>query len=100
MTRCRQKSDISQLLCRAVAAKRPGRVLMHHSGQWSQHCSPKYRRLIDQFGMKASMSRKGNCYDNAPMESFRGTLKQELFHHRKYRTSNLRPPPRPSATPP
>jgi transposase InsO family protein len=36
--------------------------------------------------MKASMSRKGNCYDNAPMESFFGTLKQELVHHRKYRT--------------
>lgn len=36
--------------------------------------------------MKASMSRKGNCYDNAPMESFCGTLKQELVHHRKYRS--------------
>jgi len=36
--------------------------------------------------MTASMSRKGNCYDNAPMESFRGTLKQELVHHRKYST--------------
>jgi transposase InsO family protein len=36
--------------------------------------------------MTASMSRKGNCYDNAPMESFWGTLKQELVHHRRYRT--------------
>jgi transposase InsO family protein len=36
--------------------------------------------------MKASMSRKGNCYDNAPMESFWGTLKQELVHHRRYHT--------------
>lgn len=36
--------------------------------------------------MQASMSRKGNCYDNAPMESFWGTLKQELVHHRRYRT--------------
>jgi putative transposase len=36
--------------------------------------------------MKASMSRKGNCYDNAPMESFWGTLKTELVHHRKYAT--------------
>ncbi len=36
--------------------------------------------------MKASMSRKGNCYDNAPIESFWGTIKQELIHHRKYET--------------
>ena len=36
--------------------------------------------------MKASMSRRGNCYDNAPMESFWGTLKNELIHHRRYRT--------------
>ena len=37
-----------------------------------------------QFGMRASMSRRGNCYDNAPMESFWGTLKNELVHHRRY----------------
>ena len=37
-------------------------------------------------GMLASMSRKGNCYDNAPIESFWGTLKTELMHHRQYRT--------------
>lgn len=39
-----------------------------------------------QFGMRASMSRRGNCYDNAPMESFWGTLKNELVHHRRYAT--------------
>jgi transposase InsO family protein len=42
--------------------------------------------MLDRFGMKASMSRKGNCYDNAPMESFWGILKSELIHHRRYRT--------------
>jgi hypothetical protein len=42
--------------------------------------------LLEQFGMKASMSRRGNCYDNAPMESFWGTLKNELVHHRRYET--------------
>jgi len=41
---------------------------------------------MDRFGLKVSMSGKGNCYDNAPMESFWGTLKQELTHHRRYRT--------------
>jgi len=42
--------------------------------------------MLEQFGMTASMSRKGNSYDNAPMESFWGTLKQELIHHRRYST--------------
>ena len=47
---------------------------------------PRLPEAARQFGMKASMSRKGNCYDNAPMESFWGTLKNELVHHRRYRT--------------
>ena len=43
-------------------------------------------KLLLQFGMVASMSRKGNCYDNAPIESFWGTLKNELVYHRRYST--------------
>jgi len=77
---------VSQSLFRAVTAKRPGSGLIHHSDRGSQYCSYNYQKLLTQFGMKASMSRKGNCYDNAPMESFWGTLKQELVHHRRYRT--------------
>jgi putative transposase len=42
--------------------------------------------LLEQFGMKASMSRRGNCYDNAPMESFWASLKKEQVHHRRYAT--------------
>jgi putative transposase len=80
------KSLISQSLFRAVAAKRPEKGLIHHSDRGSQYCSYEYRELLDQFGMTASMSRRGNCYDNAPMESFWGTLKNELVHHRRYRT--------------
>lgn len=80
------KSLVSQSLFRAVVAKRPAKGLIHHSDRGSQYCSYDYRCLLEQFGMKASMSRKGNCYDNAPMESFWGTLKQELVHHRRYRT--------------
>src|SRR5512135_1263910 len=49
-----------------------------------QYCAHEYRRLVDQFKMRASMSRKANCYDNAPMESFWGTLKNELVHHTQY----------------
>jgi len=80
------KNLVSESLFRAVAGKRPPKGLLHHSDRGSQYCSNDYRALLDQFGMKASMSRKGNCYDNAPIESFWGTLKNELVHHRKYRT--------------
>ena len=77
---------VSQSLFKAVAAKRPTKGLIHHSDRGSQYCSHEYRNILERFGLKASMSRKGNCYDNAPMESFWGTLKQELVHHRRYRT--------------
>ena len=77
---------VSQSLFKAVAAKRPAKGLIHHSDRGSQYCSHEYRNILERFGLKASMSRKGNCYDNAPMESFWGTLKQELVHHRRYST--------------
>ena len=77
---------VSQSLFKAVAAKRPAQGLIHHSDRGSQYCSHEYRHILERFGLLASMSRKGNCYDNAPMESFWGTLKQELVHHRRYRT--------------
>lgn len=80
------KSLVSQSLFCAVAAKRPQKGLIHHSDRGSQYCSYEYRELLAQFGMTASMSRKGNCYDNAPMESFWGILKNELVHHRRFTT--------------
>ena len=79
-------SLVSQALFRAVAAKRPAKGLIHHSDRGSQHCSLAYRKQLQQFGMQASMSRKGNCWDNAPMESFWGSLKNELVHHRHFAT--------------
>jgi len=80
------KNLVSQSLFRAVSAKRPAEGLIHHSDRGSQYCAYEYRGILDQFKMQASMSGKGNCYDNAPMESFWGTLKQELVHHKRYRT--------------
>ena len=77
---------VGQSLFRAVAAKRPDKGLIHHSDRGSQYCSREYRNLLERLGLKASMSGRGNCYDNAPMESFWGMLKQELVHHRRYRT--------------
>jgi len=80
------KNLISESFARAIRAKRPGKGLIHHSDRGSQYCSHEYRQLLEQYGVIVSMSGKGNCYDNAPMESFWGTLKQELVHHRRYRT--------------
>ncbi|SRO19030.1 IS600 ORF2 [Shigella flexneri] len=60
--------------------------LIHHSDRGSQYCAYDYRVIQEQSGLKTSMSRKGNCYDNAPMESFWGTLKNESLSH--YRFNN------------
>lgn len=54
----------------------------------AQYCAHDYRAIQEQFGMKTSMSRKGNCYDNAPMESFWGTLKNESLSHYRFNTRN------------
>ena len=70
----------------AISTKRPGAGLIHHSDRGIQYASEDYRKAIRSAGFKASMSRKANCYDNAPMESFFHTLKTELVHHRHYAT--------------
>jgi putative transposase len=80
------KNLVSQSLFRAVEAKRPAKGLTHHSDRGSQYCSYEYQHLLEQFGMKTSMSGKGNCFDNAPMESFWGMLKQELIYHSHFST--------------
>jgi transposase InsO family protein len=73
-------------LSRAISHQMPVCGLIHHSDRGSQYCALDYRKLLDQHGLVASMSRKGNCYDNAPIESFWGSLKNELVHHRHYAT--------------
>ena len=70
----------------AISAQRPGAGLIHHSDRGVQYASEDYRTVIRSAGFQALMSRKGNCYDNAPMESFFHTLKTELVHHRHYAT--------------
>jgi len=77
---------VNASLFRALALKHPAKGLMHHSDRGTQYCSLEYRRILDQFDLRVSMSGKGNCFDNAPMESFWGTLKQELIYHRHYRS--------------
>jgi len=77
---------VKQSLLRAVRTASPPKGLIHHSDRGIQYCAHEYRKLISHLGMRASMSRRGNCYDNAPMESFWGTLKNELVHHTRYAT--------------
>jgi len=62
-------------LMKAIDSKYPAPGLMHHSDRVVQYCAQDYQAQLRQFGLTPSMSRKGNCYDNAPMESFWGTLK-------------------------
>jgi putative transposase len=77
---------VRQSLLKAVTLKRPSKGLIHHSDRGIQYCASNYQKLLERCGMLTSMSRKGNCYDNAPIESFWGTLKSELVYHRHYRT--------------
>ena len=60
--------------------RRPAPGLVHHSDRGSQYASGAMAAFLAQSGAAASMSRKGNCYDNAMMESFWATLKAECFH--------------------
>ena len=80
------KNLVSQSLFKGMAAKRPGAGLIHHSDRGRQYCAHEYRKLMDQFKMRPSMSRKGDCYDDTPTESFWGTLKNELIDHCRYKT--------------
>jgi transposase InsO family protein len=70
----------------ALKRRRPLPGLMHHSDRGSQYAAGAYRKQLAGHGIVCSMSRKGNCWDNAPMESFFHTLKTELVHHRDYQT--------------
>ena len=77
---------VNQSLLQAVTTRRPEKGLLHHSDRGSQYCSRDYQRLSSQYGLEVSMSRSGNCFENAPMASFWGIIKQELINHRHYLT--------------
>jgi transposase InsO family protein len=70
----------------ALAQRQPAPRLILHSDRGSQFASAAYRAVLAQHGLLASMSRKGNCYDNAFMESFWSSLKYELVYHRRFAT--------------
>lgn len=66
--------------------RQPKSGLLHHSDRGSQYAASVYRRALERFEMTCSMSRRGNCYDNAAMESFFKTLKVEKIYRRTYTT--------------
>lgn len=70
----------------AIAARRPDAGLLHHSDRGSQYASAEYRAVLAAHGMLGSMSRKGDCWDNAVAESFFATLERELIARRDWRT--------------
>ena len=80
----------AQLVCdalhMAIWRRRPEAGLVHHSDRGSQYASKAFRRLLKAHGIKGSMSRKGDCWDNAVVESFFGSLKQERVQWRNYQT--------------
>jgi putative transposase len=73
-------------LVMALQRRRPGPGLVHHSDRGVQYASGPYRRVLGRHGIRQSMSRRGNCLDNAPMESFFASLKKERVHHARFRT--------------
>ncbi|WP_442894314.1 IS3 family transposase [Bradyrhizobium sp. AZCC 1693] len=77
---------VSSALTMAIQQQRPEAGLIHHSDRGVQYASHDYRAVLSAAGIIGSMSRKADCYDNAPMESFFHTLKTELAHHRQYKT--------------
>ena len=72
---------VADALAMAVQRRLPAEGLLAHSDRGSQYASDHYQRLLVQHDITCSMSRRGDCWDNAPMESFFATLKKELVHH-------------------
>ena len=77
---------VSTALRMALSQRRPAAPLILHSDRGSQFASALYRQLLAQHRLIASMSRKGNCYDNAFIESFWSSLKYELVYHQRFAT--------------
>lgn len=80
------KALVIRALKRAFQTQTPTPGLIHHSDRGSQYAALDYQALLRAHGIRTSMSRKGNCYDNACIESFHSIIKKELIHHENYAT--------------
>ena len=83
----RMKRDLAiRALKMAIALRNPPKGCIHHADRGSQYCSHDYQKLLRQHGFKVSMSGKGNCYDNAVVETFFKTIKAELLWQQSWET--------------
>jgi len=83
----RMKRDLAiRALNMAIAFRGPPKGCIHHTDRGSQYCSHDYRQILRQHGFKVSMSGKGNCYDNAAVETFFKTIKAELIWRHSWET--------------
>jgi putative transposase len=80
------KELVRNAMKNALARRTPQAGCIHHSDRGSQYCSYDYQKDLKRAGFRVSMSRRGNCYDNAPTESLWGTIKQELIYQVKFKT--------------
>ncbi len=80
------KELVIRALQKAVHNQKPQPGVIHHSDRGSQYCSLDYRNLLEKHQMKSSMSRKGNCYDNASIESFHAIIKREMIYRKRFAT--------------
>lgn len=77
---------VIEALTMALGHRQPTASLLHHSDRGPQYTSDDFRDLLDQHGIQCSMSARGHCYDNAPVESFFALLKREWIRRRVYAT--------------
>jgi len=77
---------VNDALLLAVLTRNPSKGLIWHTDRGSQYAADSHRALLGEYGIIQSMSRKGNCWDNAVAESFFHTLKTGLVSHKQYRT--------------
>ncbi len=82
---CRDELTVAAMHM-AIELRRPKRGLIHHSDRGTHYASDRYQRILEQHGMRGSMSRTANCLDNAVAESFFSTLKNEETLHHRYTT--------------
>lgn len=80
-----ETSLVLDALDQAVRTRRPCGETLHHSDRGCQYASESYRAMLERHGIECSMSRRGDCWDNAPMERFMGSFKNEWAKHERYR---------------
>jgi len=84
---------VARALRMATDTRQPGRGLIHHSDRGSQYASDAFQEILEAYGMTCSMSRRGNCWDNAPVESFFGSMKvewlEDLYETRAQATQDV-----------